>query len=192
MFMYIYKISNKYNNKVYIGQTIRPIEQRFHRHISDAINNVLDTHFARAIKYYGPEAFSIETIDTADTQDDLNKKEQYWINYYNSVENGYNETNAINKCGGNTYQSKTQEEMLMIRKKLSLSKMGGKNPAATKVKCYNINTNEEYHFNSQADMQRFFNETNHQFISRRCLHKIIKPYRDEWLIAYEQDEYIQP
>lgn len=190
--MYIYKISNIYNDKIYIGQTIRPIEQRFHRHINDAINNVLDTHFARAIRYYGPAAFQIELIDTATTQNELNQKEQQWINHYNSVENGYNETNAIDKCGGNTYQSKTEEEMKVIRKKLSQSKMGGRNPAATGVKCYNINTHEEYHFASQADMQRFFKAPNHQFVSRRCLHKINKPYKNEWLIAYENSEYIQP
>ena len=55
--MWIYKITNIQNNKVYIGQTIRPIEQRFNRHINDALNNVLDTHFARAIRYYGKENF---------------------------------------------------------------------------------------------------------------------------------------
>ena len=65
--MFIYKISNSVNNKVYIGQTIRPIEERFARHINDAMNGVLDTHFARAIRLYGPDKFSIELIDTATT-----------------------------------------------------------------------------------------------------------------------------
>ena len=77
--MYIYKITNNLNNKVYIGQTIRPVEDRWKRHINDALNNVLDTHFARAIRYYKPENFSLTIIDTADTQDELNQKEQYWI-----------------------------------------------------------------------------------------------------------------
>ena len=65
--MWIYKITNIQNNKVYIGQTIRPIEQRFHRHLNDALNNILDTHFARAIRYYTPNSFTVETIDTAIT-----------------------------------------------------------------------------------------------------------------------------
>ena len=34
--MWIYKITNIQNNKVYIGQTIRPIQDRFHRHINDS------------------------------------------------------------------------------------------------------------------------------------------------------------
>ena len=76
--MWIYKITNIQNNKVYIGQTIRPIKQRFHRHLNDALNNILDTHFARAIRKYGKDSFIIEEIDTAQTQDELNKKEQVY------------------------------------------------------------------------------------------------------------------
>ena len=101
--MWIYKITNIQNNKVYIGQTIRPIEDRFHRHINDALNNVLNTHFARAIRKYGKDSFVIEEIDTASSQEELTLKEQYWIRYYDAVRNGYNETEAISKCGGNTY-----------------------------------------------------------------------------------------
>ena len=188
--MYIYKITNKINNKIYIGQTIRPVEDRWKRHINDALNNILDTHFARAIRYYKPENFSLEIIDTAKNQEELNHKEQYWIQYYNSTNKGYNETDAISKCGGNTYKSKTPEEMKKISEKIRQSKLGGKNPHSTKVKCKNINTNEEYHFDCQVEMQKFFNETNHQFISRRCRHEIKCLYRNKWLIAYEQDDYI--
>ena len=38
--MIIYKITNKENNKVYIGQTIRTLEQRFNRHKNDALHNI--------------------------------------------------------------------------------------------------------------------------------------------------------
>ena len=189
--MFIYKITNTKNNKVYIGQTIRPIQERFKRHKTDALNNILDTHFARAIRYYGEDAFIIEQIDTAETQEELNQKEQYWIRYYDSVNTGYNETDAIYKCGGNTYKSKTEEEMQEIKQRIRKSKLGEKNPNATGVKCKNVNTGEEYHFGSQSEMQAFFNETNHQFISRRCLHQTQCLYKNEWLIAYEQDEYIK-
>ena len=92
--MFIYKITNTQNNKIYIGQTIRPVEDRWHRHINDALHNILDTHFARAIRYYGPDAFTVEVIDTATTQQELTAKEAYWITWYDSVNTGYNETSA--------------------------------------------------------------------------------------------------
>lgn len=62
--MWIYKITNLINNKVYIGQTIRPIEDRFKRHISDAINNVLDTHLARRIKRTNILTNEVDIFDT--------------------------------------------------------------------------------------------------------------------------------
>jgi hypothetical protein len=119
----------------------------------------------------------------------LTLAEQYWIKYFNSVKEGYNETDATSKCGGNTYKSKTEEELRQIGEKIRETKLGGKNPNSTAVKCKNIKTEEEYYFNSQAEMQKFFNETNHLFISRRCLGEIQKPYKDEWLIAYADKEY---
>lgn len=65
--MWVYKITNIQNKKMYIGQTIRPIEERFKRHLNDAIKGNLDTHFARAIRKYGKENFTIECIDVAET-----------------------------------------------------------------------------------------------------------------------------
>lgn len=187
--MFIYKISNSINNKVYIGQTIRPIEERFKRHINDATNYILDTHFARAIRKYGKESFYIEEIDSANNQEELNLKEQHWIRYYDSINNGYNETDALYKCGGNTYKSKTEEEIIKIAEKLKDSKLGGKNPNARKIKCKNINTNEELHFETALDCQNYFNETNHNFITRRCRKYVRSLYKQQWTFAYEENEY---
>ena len=142
--MEIYKITNKINGKVYIGQTVLPVEYRFNRHMNDALKNVLDTHFARAIRKYGigPEIWELQIIDNAQSQEELNQKEQYWIRYYNSVEEGYNETDAISKSGGNTYQSKTEEEMEVIKAKIRETKLGAKNPMARKIKRINVITDE--------------------------------------------------
>ena len=181
--MFIYKISNNINNKVYIGQTIRPIEDRFKRHINDALNNVIDTHFARAIRKYGKENFIIEKIDTAKDQDELNLKEQYWIRFYNSIKNGYNETDAIYKCGGNTYMSKSEDELNKISSKIKQGKIGGKNPNARKIKCKNVITNKELHFDSASECQHYFNESNHNFIIRRCMHTVRSLYKNEWMFA---------
>ena len=183
--MWIYKITNIQNNKVYIGQTIRPIEQRFYRHLNDALNNILDTHFARAIRKYGKENFIIEEIDIAQNQEELNQKEQYWIRYYNSVEEGYNETDAISKCGGNTYQSKTEEEMEVIKEKIRQTKIGSKNPMAKKIKRTNIQTNEVDIFDTIIGCAKACGIQNGKTsITTRLNGQIKSPYKNTWLFEY--------
>lgn len=187
--MIVYKITNKQNGAIYIGSTINTLKQRWNRHKNDALHNITNNHFAKAIRLYGPEAFETEIIDTAKSEKELIEKEYYWINYYQANKNGYNENIDGFKCGGNTYKNKTLEELNSIKEKIRQSKLGANNPHATKVKCKNIKTNEEYHFDTQFEMQQFFNETNHQFCSRRCRKEIKCLYKNEWLIAYEKDEY---
>jgi len=186
--MWIYKITNIQNNKVYIGQTIRPVEQRLHRHINDALNNILDTHFARAIRKYGKESFIIETIDTAKSQHELNKKEQYWIRFYDSVNQGYNETDAISKCGGNTYQSKTEEEMSIIKEKIRKTKLGAKNPMARKVKRTNIKTGEVDIFNTVIACAKACGIKNGKTsISTRLNGQVKSPFKNTWIFEYYEE-----
>jgi len=186
--MWIYKITNIQNNKVYIGQTIRLVEQRFHRHMSDALNNILDTHFARAVRKYGKDSFKVEIIDTAKTQDELNQKEQYWIRQYDSVNNGYNETDAISKCGGNTYQSKTEEEMSIIKDKIRETKLGAKNPMARKVKRINIKTNEVDIFETVIACARACGIKNGKTsITTRLNGKIKSPFKNTWIFEYYEE-----
>lgn len=186
--MVIYKITNQLNNKIYIGQTIHTAEMRWKRHIQDALNG-LNTHFAQAIRKYGYQNFKIEVIDTAETAEELTDKEYYWINYYNTTKTGYNETASKLKCGGNTYLSKTTQEMEIIKDKIRQNKMGGLNPNSRSIKIKNYYTGEEIFFDSCADCQRYFNESNHNFITRRCQHKTRCLYKQQWYIAYQDEEY---
>lgn len=183
--MWIYKITNIQNNKVYIGQTIRPIEQRFQRHINDALNNIIDTHFARAIRKYGKENFTIEQIDTAQSQNELNQKEQYWIRYYNSVNDGYNETDAIYKCGGNTYQSKTEKEMEVIKEKIRQTKIGAKNPMARKIKRINVLTGEIDYFDTIISCAKACGiQHGKTSITVRLNGQMKSPYKKTWNFEY--------
>ena len=183
--MWIYKITNIQNHKVYIGQTTRPIKDRFNRHINDALNNILDTHFARAIRKYGKENFIIEEIDNANNQEELNQKEQYWIRYYDSTETGYNETDAIYKCGGNTYKNKTEEEMKVIKEKISKSKLEGLNPMAKKIKRINIQTNEIEYFDSIIGCARACGINGGKTsISQRLNGTIKSPYKNTYMFEY--------
>ena len=87
---YVYKITNKVNGKIYIGQTSRSIEERFFEHKRDAFR---ETNSKRplysAIRKYGIDAFSIELIE--ETENPL-EREKYWIEYFGSFKNGYNAT----------------------------------------------------------------------------------------------------
>lgn len=182
--MWIYKITNDINNKVYIGQSIKPVQERFKRHIQDAISGRLNTHFAKAIRKYGKEHFHIEVIDIALTQEELTEKEYYWIEFYDSVNKGYNETHNKLKCGGNTYLSKTEEEMGLIKEKIRQTKLGEKNPRHERVKAINIKTKQVFIFGSMCECARELGFSNHICISRRCRGKVIKPYKEEWLFEY--------
>lgn len=185
--MTIYKITNIQNNKVYIGKCETTLEERWQRHVREALDFTLDTHFARAIRHYGVDSFNIEAIDTATTSNELCEKEKYWIAYYDSCHTGYNMTMGGDE--GNTYLTKNPDEMETIKEKIRKTKIGSNNPNSRAVKCKNVETNQELHFNSIIEMQKFFQEDNHQFIVRRCRHEIQSLYKELWAIAYEEDKY---
>lgn len=104
----IYKFTNKKNNKAYIGQTINP-QQRYNAHKSAMINekNVeYNTPLHKAFRKYGFENFDYEILakDIEDI-DLLNQLEIYYIHYFDSYNNGYNQ-----ELGGkNAEKPKSQE-----------------------------------------------------------------------------------
>lgn len=81
----IYKIENKINHKIYIGQSIHP-EQRFQEHIY--ANNEKNTPIHRALIKYGKENFSFEILGWFENYND--KEKEYIIKYNSKVPYGYN------------------------------------------------------------------------------------------------------
>lgn len=96
----IYKITNKINGKIYIGQTIQNVKERFYQHCAEkceiAVSNMA---IHKAIKKYGKQNFTLEVVETVN-KNYLNEREIYWIQKYNSYDNGYNSTK-----GGQFYKS---------------------------------------------------------------------------------------
>lgn len=85
--MIIYKVTNRLNGMVYIGQTSRSLNRRISEHLS----NNRTSYFDRALRKYGINNFNIEIIDIATSKEELNEKEKYYIEYYDSkIPNGYN------------------------------------------------------------------------------------------------------
>ena len=80
---YIYCITNKINNKKYIGQTRVGIRQRMNQHFS--YNKKQDTAIDRAIKKYGRDCFDVQEIEKITSNNKsaliklLNEKEIYYI-----------------------------------------------------------------------------------------------------------------
>ena len=97
--MVIYKVTNKINGKVYIGKTKRSIEARWKQHCYDVGSKHSHFKLQDAIKKFGAEAFTVEQIDIAVSNDEANAKEMFWIEHYDSIENGYN-TSPGGKNGG--------------------------------------------------------------------------------------------
>lgn len=94
--MIVYKVTNKINDKEYVGQTVGSLTERKRKHINDVLNKRGNMYFHRAIRKYGLENFIWETIHECVGIDDLNKWEIYYIKYYNTFNNGYN----LTKGGG--------------------------------------------------------------------------------------------
>ena len=111
--MILYKITNKLNGKIYIGQTVQTLKARLWRHFSKKSKSPLSF----AVQKYGKDNFSIEELSTYKTLEDLNDAEEYYIEWYNCLSpNGYNL-----HTGGNNH--KVSEE---TRKALSECRIGKK------------------------------------------------------------------
>ena len=124
----IYKIINKINGKVYIGQTKnnfnkryaykgKGIERVYKYHKYNKENGYpFNNHLLNSIEKYGIENFEvIEEFEKCDNLDKLNEREKYWIGYYESNNNlkGYNET-----IGG---EGRTQDNIIKFIKRLNSS-----------------------------------------------------------------------
>lgn len=89
----IYGIKNKLNDKIYIGQTTRALYRRIWEYRSAYRCNAFHNQYlSNAFYKYGWDNFEFTIIDTAETIDELNEKEIFYINKYNSNNRkfGYN------------------------------------------------------------------------------------------------------
>lgn len=119
----IYKITNKINGKIYIGQSVDP-EYRFRKHKeASKRNRTYECILYDAMAKYGVENFEMEIIEK--DIENYNEREIYWIKQLNSLRpNGYNIA-----AGGDWYPHqtgihhhsatiKTQEDLLSICEEL--------------------------------------------------------------------------
>ena len=90
---FIYKVTNKVTGKSYIGQTRNTVEFRWRQHYKTKDNK----YFHKAIQKYGKENFEVTTLEVCPVEQ-LNDREIYYINKYDTFKKGYNLTK-----GGTAY-----------------------------------------------------------------------------------------
>ena len=117
----IYVMTNKINNKKYVGQT-NNFKLRMNGHKSDAFNPNSHSYkypLSNAIRKYGWENFDnriIEEISDEESYQYVDEREKFFIQYYNSLssQNGYNIAYGGAGC---------PKEKLSFEEKVSLSKL---------------------------------------------------------------------
>lgn len=91
---YIYKITNNINKHSYVGQTQYFYEIRWKEHKTRYNNENSKSYnisLYKAFRKYGIENFSFEVIEECEHKK-LDEREIFWIKYYDTFHNGYNET----------------------------------------------------------------------------------------------------
>lgn len=182
--MYVYKIVNKINGKIYVGQTTETLKQRFSRHMGYQ-KEEKDTKFYRAVRKYGVSNFYIELIEEVDTLEELNKREEYWIRELNTVEEGYNSYYGGFSSGGNTLSNHPRIEE--IRKVISNKQKGGNNSNASKIVCVDVTTQEAVVYESIIECQQAMSIPRHDIVSRRCRKNIKSLYKDRFQFYYFEE-----
>ena len=94
----IYKVTNKINDKIYVGLTKQGLKQRFTGHFSKArrVEKSKRNYFQHALIKYGKENFYIEEIDTCVGYKNAGDLETKWVAELksNCKEVGYNSTSG--------------------------------------------------------------------------------------------------
>jgi len=121
--MFIYKIENKINHKIYVGMTNeKDINTRLIKHIKRSKYNENRPLYS-AFKKYGIENFEISEIEKCKTFEEMWEREKYWIKKLKSLlPNGYNISTGGE--GGDTYTNNPNRAEII--KKIS-QKLSGEN-----------------------------------------------------------------
>lgn len=111
---YVYRFYCLTSQKNYIGITTQDINRRWDQHKNESLGKQVfkDTHFHRAIRRYGWDNFErtillrLESDSEEQLLESLNQLEQYYIQKYDSYNNGYNSTKGGKGVISHTIQRK--------------------------------------------------------------------------------------
>ena len=86
----VYKITNAINNHCYIGVTKKTAEKRFKEHVYSAVKRNVNRKLYYAIRKYGIDNFSHESICSILSDAHVLEMETHFIRVHDSFNNGYN------------------------------------------------------------------------------------------------------
>lgn len=159
--------TNKLNGKKYIGQSVN-IERRRKEHFNwPSKYSKFDNHLIKM----GLEAFDFTILEQCEISQ-LDEREKYWINYYNSIEEGYNLVE-----GGQSYRGEdniqaklTEQQVLEIIKLLEQHNLNNKQIAQK----YNVSNNTIDCINRCLNWTHLHNYTTN--IRQENLNKLNNPH----------------
>ena len=92
----IYAYKKKSNNKiVYVGQTTNlKVRHKTHIQYDPYRPTVAEYNYplSRGIRKYGPQEYELVILEENLPKEQLNNREKYWIQYYDTYFNGYNQS----------------------------------------------------------------------------------------------------
>lgn len=123
MYGYIYITTNLVNNKRYIGK------RKWNAKIDEDTYLGSGTIFVQAVRKYGKSNFLKEVLYVANSENELNEKEKYYIDKYNAIESKQFYNLAEGGNGGNTWKGLSEHRKNEIKKKISKSLTGVPQPS---------------------------------------------------------------
>ena len=123
------------NGKAYIGQTIKSLDARRAQHFATADRGLVTGAFQAALRKYGLDGFSWHKLHTAESREQLNTLEAYYIKLFNTVSPA-----GYNLEGGGKVKTVHED----TRRKISATVTGRRKTPEHKAKLAAANTGKTY------------------------------------------------
>jgi len=111
----IYIIQNKITNKIYVGSSVNLKSRRKEHFNSLKKNEHHNIHLQRVYNKY-KRIFRFKIIEEVKNKNNLIKREQFWIDHYDSCKNGYNICPIAGSSLGIKHTEKAKRRMALAQK----------------------------------------------------------------------------
>lgn len=163
----VYKITNKHNNKCYIGWTSCTLEGRWNQHIKLALKNTDNRKFYNAIRKYGIDCWDKEILLIVKTKSEAKKKEIELIELFDTYHNGYNSTKGGDGNNGIIMSAESN-----LKRSIALRGIP-KNYDRMKGKNHSAETKEKISKAHQGKLKPWVKWTNEQIMRRANTRRMI-------------------